>query len=139
MALRHNLSLHSYTDDSQLYLKCLPTASDMNNVALKIQDCLADIKSWMSRKFLKLNMNKTELKEICPFQHANYSAKFPTVTVDGISLSKQKSMQSVLVFIRPISLFPSLSKVLEKLIKTRFIKFFDKHEVFYDFIISNMG
>ena len=33
---------------------------------------------------------------------------------------------------RPISLLPSLSKVLEKLIKIRLLKFFDKHQVFYE-------
>ena len=34
---------------------------------------------------------------------------------------------------RPISLFPTLSKILEKLIKTRLIKFFDKYQVLYEF------
>jgi len=33
----------------------------------------------------------------------------------------------------PISLFPSISKVLEKLIKTRFKSFFDKHDYQYSF------
>ena len=33
---------------------------------------------------------------------------------------------------RPISLLPSLSKVLEKLIKIRLLKFFDKHQVLYE-------
>ena len=33
---------------------------------------------------------------------------------------------------RPISLLPSLSKVLEKVIKIRLLKFFDKHQVFYE-------
>ena len=34
---------------------------------------------------------------------------------------------------RPISLLSSLSKVLEKLIKTRFVNFFEKHDIFYDY------
>ena len=34
---------------------------------------------------------------------------------------------------RPISLLSCLSKVLEKVIKNRFINFFEKHEIFYDF------
>ena len=33
---------------------------------------------------------------------------------------------------RPISLFPSLSKILEKLIKICLLKFFDKHQVLYE-------
>ena len=34
---------------------------------------------------------------------------------------------------RPISLLPCLSKVLEKVIKNRFINLFEKHEIFYEF------
>ena len=33
---------------------------------------------------------------------------------------------------RPISILPSLSKVLEKLIKTRLANFFHEHDIFYD-------
>ena len=33
---------------------------------------------------------------------------------------------------RPISILPSLSKVLEKLIKTRLVNFSNKHDIFYD-------
>ena len=34
---------------------------------------------------------------------------------------------------RPISLLPTLSKILEKFLKTRLIKFFDKYQVLYEF------
>ena len=34
---------------------------------------------------------------------------------------------------RPISLLSCLSKILEKVIKNRFINLFEKHEIFYDF------
>ena len=34
---------------------------------------------------------------------------------------------------RPISLLPSLSKVLKKLIKIRLVKFFDKYNILYDY------
>ena len=35
---------------------------------------------------------------------------------------------------RPIALLPNLSKILEKLIKNRFTKFFCKNKILYDFI-----
>ena len=34
---------------------------------------------------------------------------------------------------RPISLLPNYSKILKKIIKTRLIKFFDKHQALYKF------
>ena len=34
---------------------------------------------------------------------------------------------------RPISLLPNLSKILEKLIKTRFVNFFERHEILYKY------
>ena len=36
-------------------------------------------------------------------------------------------------YYRPISLLLSSSKVLEKLIKTRLLKYFEKHKIFYDY------
>ena len=57
---------------------------------------------------------------------------FPNIfkTAKVIPLFKSGSNENVNNY-RPISLLPSLSKVLEKLIKFRFVKFFDRHNIFY--------
>jgi len=55
---------------------------------------------------------------------------FRTAEVVQIFKSREKNLINNY---HPISLLPSLSKVFEKLIKTQFISFFDKHNVIYDY------
>ena len=54
------------------------------------------------------------------------------ITAKVVPIFKTGNKNSVNNY-RPISLLPSLSKVLEKLIKIRFVKFFDKYDILYDY------
>ena len=58
---RHLLQVHSYADDTQLYLSFKP-GSDINETTAKcvIENCIADIQQWMTANRLKLNTEKTE-------------------------------------------------------------------------------
>ena len=47
-----------YADDTQLFHSSCP--GDYNNLTLSLQDCVSDIKRWMSANRLKLNDDKTE-------------------------------------------------------------------------------
>ena len=53
-------------------------------------------------------------------------------TVKVVPIFKTGNKNSVNNY-RFISLLPSLSKILEKLIKIRFVKFFDKYNILYDY------
>ncbi len=56
---KHDISYHFYADDTQLHLSFDPSESC---AAIKrLNSCLADIRSWMSANYLKLNSDKTEL------------------------------------------------------------------------------
>uniref|UniRef100_A0A672FH63 Reverse transcriptase domain-containing protein n=1 Tax=Salarias fasciatus TaxID=181472 RepID=A0A672FH63_SALFA len=62
----HEISLHSYaddthyTDDTQLY------ADDTQLFIKTLLNCISDIKSWMAVNFLQLNQDKTEVLVIGP-------------------------------------------------------------------------
>ena len=56
------LSYMLYADDSQLYISFKPNdPTSLCNVITAITSCVAHIRDWMSRHFLKLNDDKTEI------------------------------------------------------------------------------
>ena len=58
----HLPDVHAYADDNQLYISFKPgsSASELEAVTA-LQDCILDIKTWMTADKLKLNDDKTEL------------------------------------------------------------------------------
>jgi len=51
IAEEHHVTIHSFADDTQLYLHCR-----RNDV--KLEHCIRDINQWMAGNRLKLNMDK---------------------------------------------------------------------------------
>lgn len=56
--MRHGISFHSYSDDTQLYAAMSP---DDTGPIDSLFNCILNIMAWMSQNFLKLNQNKTEV------------------------------------------------------------------------------
>ena len=54
----HSVHFHCYADDTQQYLSIKP---DEINHLNKTQDCLKDLKTWMTLNVLMLNTAKTEV------------------------------------------------------------------------------
>ena len=61
IARKHGVEMHMYADDTQLYLKFKP--HNYNCAILKMEECLSEIRLWMSENLLKLN-KKTEFMVI---------------------------------------------------------------------------
>ena len=58
----HLSDVHAYADDNQLYISFKPSSSASELKAVTaLQDCILDIKAWMTANKLKLNDDKTEL------------------------------------------------------------------------------
>ena len=60
IAKYHDLCIHFYADDTQLYIGFNP----LINVKItmeKIKNCLKDINHWMDINYLKLNIEKTDV------------------------------------------------------------------------------
>ena len=86
-------------------------------------------------RFIFLRLGNEVLAPILPqlFFYVFELGYFPKIfkTSKVIPVFKSGNKQLVNNY-RPISLLPRLSKVLEKLIKTRFLKFFDKLHTLYN-------
>jgi len=59
IAGRHGVTLHSFADDTQLYLHC--HREDTTAAAAQWTDCVVDVSRWMTANRLSLNTDKTEL------------------------------------------------------------------------------
>ncbi|XP_034015853.1 uncharacterized protein LOC117501131, partial [Thalassophryne amazonica] len=88
---RHCLNFHCYADDTQLYLSMKP--EDTHQLA-KLQDCLTDIKTWMTSNFLFLNSDKTEVIVLGPTNLRNMVSN-QILTLDGITLTSSNTVRNL--------------------------------------------
>ena len=59
---KHKMQLQLYADDSTVYLKLNPAnTTEINLVISTIQNCISEIKKWMTANYMKLNDDKTQL------------------------------------------------------------------------------
>jgi len=58
IAAMHNVRVHTYADDTQLYTSC--SATDGATSAAQLLRCIDDVNRWMCSNRLKLNADKTQ-------------------------------------------------------------------------------
>jgi len=58
VAAEHHVNLHLFADDTQLYVHC---RCDACNAVDRLEECITEVRQWMSANHLKLNADKTEL------------------------------------------------------------------------------
>uniref|UniRef100_A0A8C5BDZ8 Reverse transcriptase domain-containing protein n=1 Tax=Gadus morhua TaxID=8049 RepID=A0A8C5BDZ8_GADMO len=94
----HGVHFHCYADDTQVYISTKPTAAIPPT---SLVTCLEEIRSWLSRNFLKLNGNKTEALLIGSKSTLTKSQHTPAplIIIDGFPVpfsSKVKSLGVIL-------------------------------------------
>ena len=57
---KHNISYHSYADDTQLYIHCDNNELSIQTAITQLELCIADVCKWMAENVLKLNEEKTD-------------------------------------------------------------------------------
>ena len=88
---KYDINFHCYADDVQLYLSFKP--NETNKIS-KLQACLQDIKIWMTRNFLLLNSDKTEVIVLGP-KHLRKQLVNDTVTLNDISLTSALTVRNL--------------------------------------------
>ena len=94
---KHGINFHCYADDTQLYLASDP---DDKIKLSKIEDCIKDIKDWMSSNFLLLNSDKTEVLLLGPKAARNKLSNL-TLKLNNFSVAPSSSVKSLGVIIDP--------------------------------------
>ena len=57
---RHNISYHSYADDTQLYIQCDNNEEAVRYTISHLEHCILEICEWMKQNSLKINQDKTK-------------------------------------------------------------------------------
>ena len=106
----HSVNFHCYADDTQLYLSIKP---EQCNQLTKLQPCLKDIKTWMTRNFLLLNSDKTEVL-ILGSKHLRDTLSNDIATLDDIALASNETVRNLGVIFDPDLSFNSLLKQISR-------------------------
>uniref|UniRef100_A0AAQ6IH18 Reverse transcriptase domain-containing protein n=1 Tax=Anabas testudineus TaxID=64144 RepID=A0AAQ6IH18_ANATE len=97
---KHSINFHCYADDTQLYLSMKPGET---NQLVKLQECLKDIKAWMTSNFLLLNPDKTEVILFGPKNLRDTMSKH-ILTIDDIVLASSNTVRNLgVIFDQDIS------------------------------------
>ena len=98
IARQHGLEVHFYADDTQLYVTFDPRGTtDEGDAATRMMLCLADIRLWMVKNFMKLNDDKTEYLIISsPNMRSKITSK--DLQVGGVSVSPSSSARNLGVY-----------------------------------------
>ena len=88
-----NIKHHLYADDTQVYIKLTP--ENASSKIGELQNCLSDIKTWMTNNKLKLNPDKTEFMLFgSPSQRKTLQSIFP-VNILGNMISPVESAKNL--------------------------------------------
>ena len=94
IASKHGVSAHLYADDTQLYLPFSLTPEGAERAVIKIEDCIDDVRKWMSVNKLKLNEDKTELLVILPTRQA-HKCSITSITIGGCEVQTTDSARNL--------------------------------------------
>ena len=95
IAAAHGVSVHMYADDTQLYLPFSLTMPECAQEAvIQIEDCIEDVRQWMTSNKLKLNDEKTELLIILPSRQV-HKCNLTSFTIGGCEINASSSVRNL--------------------------------------------
>ena len=93
IAAKHNISIHCYADDIQLYIHC--NSDDTPAAVTRMLKCIADIEKWMLTNRLKLNPDKSQFTWLGTWQQLRKFVAQPIVMSSGVTIAPALSVRNL--------------------------------------------
>ena len=108
----HQLDMHFYADDTQLYVSFENNAPEKRSTAVtRLNTCIGDIHKWLANNMLKLNDDKTELI-LFTSKHALKSHPSVAVTVGEQHVRPATSIRNLgVIYDQPLSMIQHVNSV----------------------------
>ena len=95
IARRHQLQLHLCADDTQLYLTFTPINGEAAELAVqRVQNCVAEMRSWLSQNKQQLSDPKTEALVICT-PHGRQRVDIPHIEIGGSLITPASVVRNI--------------------------------------------
>uniref|UniRef100_A0A3Q3F3D0 Reverse transcriptase domain-containing protein n=1 Tax=Labrus bergylta TaxID=56723 RepID=A0A3Q3F3D0_9LABR len=88
---KHSIQFHCYADDTQLYVSMKPGGTSQ---LCKLETCLKDVRTWMTRNVLLLNSDKTEVIVLGP-KNLRETFSSDVTVLNDISLASSTTVRNL--------------------------------------------
>ena len=88
------VSVHCYADDTQLYCAFTPGEDELE-VLGQMEECISELRKWMSRNMLKLNNDKTEFIILGTDVHSEKKLKTEFIKVENHKIKPVESLRNI--------------------------------------------
>ena len=94
---RHGMSHQSFADDTQLH----QTSSflEIDRLISRTQDCITDLKTWMTHNKLQLNDSKTDILIACPKKFLNHPSIPQSVLINNTPIQPSPVVRNLGVYL----------------------------------------
>ena len=99
IAEKHGVNVHLYADDCSIYIPF--EEKDVATTKNRITKCIADVKEWMGKSYLKLNENKTKIMLLKPKGPKSYSVNSFQLNLDGNMMEEETTVKLLGVQLDP--------------------------------------
>ena len=112
-AKKHNINDHKYADDEQLILSFTPNATETLTAKTRMENCIKDIRLFLSENKLCNNSEKTEIILVGP-KHQMSKLNLNSIKIDDIDITITDNVKNLgVIFDKHMSMDKQINKMVQ--------------------------